>query len=806
MKQDLFTTNIVDINTNGGYSYEQILNNKNCSKDPKYWWLIEKTSLSETPRYLFKSDVAESWEFWDKDIMNPVRNSNLIYLRFLDVSEFMKPSSTFKVEKRYCNFAPDSIGWNKYWDDLEDKVENGFEVEGVRITGRHFFLINFGRFRAIPTDENGNQTNKKKIWTFLRFLDHQYYMMMELEECLLEGPYSLWEKFKSWFLLKNHSYYDTLSLENFALAKGRRKGWTAQIAIGIFSYNFTFIESSMNILAAYEKSHYGAMLKAIHTTKSFLDANTPWIRRTEIKGTYENFKASVEVVKEDGRRIEEGYLSEITAASFKDNSFKTIGESASVINLEEAGRFPNILEAYQVSVEPLIRDGETSVGISIVGGTAGDMESGGSYGLSEIIYKPNAYGFKEYDNIYEPQDIPGKSGWFIDDMWYLPLKVLKSEILEINSSDKTKELLNKFEDDYIDCVDKQGNSYRYFAELVIDKKRNDKKKISSIAYQKFITQQPKYLSEAFLLDTNSPFDTVLAKEVLGELSVSEIGEEKGLFTILSTGKIEFKLNMRLNSIDEYPFKGDDTTGCWVIYEKPQYINGEIPYWRYIAGNDPIDWGSDEVSTDGSHSFAAAYILDTITRNIVAEYIARPKNAEDFFEQLWRGLEYYNALLLYENNLKSLFSYFKLKNKLYLLAKEPELLKNRLGYKASGRIYGFHATPASNSTGRDFINTWTLEQVQVGQTEDGEPIFLPRMYFIKSKALLQEIIGWNNKGNFDRISALGALMLLLFDRNYDTLDQGKEEKNILQSGLFRTIRDRIERRNMKFKFKSYINGN
>lgn len=793
---DNFTDNIVDIDTLGGYTYSQVMSCKNCSKDPKFWFLIKSTMYNDEPKYLFQSKCAESWEFFDSFIRNPISNTNQIYLKFKDVSAFTEPSNFFRKERKYCPYPVDTMGWNKYWDELEDKIENGFEYEGVRITGRHFFLINFGRFRAIPVDENGNATSHIKIWTFLRFLDHQYYMMHEIEECLLEGPYKTWNEYKNFFPLKFNYDYSKLSLESFVLAKGRRKGWTAQIAIGIFNYNFTFIESSMNILAAYEKSHYGAMLKAIHTTKAFLDANTPWVRRTDVKGTHEHFKASVEIVKPDGRKVEDGYLSEIQASSFKDNAFKMIGETATVINIEEPGKMPNILEAFQVSIEPLIRDGENKIGICIAGGTSGDMEGGGSTGLHEFMTKPKAYGFKTYANIYEAVNVPGDSGWFIDDMWYLPTKLTKDEVLAIDSSDRTVSLLSKFDSDFIECVDEHGNSYRYFSELVLDKKRNDKRKISSIAYQKFITQQPKYLSEAFLLNESSPFDTATAKEVLGQLAVEKIGEEKGVFSILD-GKPKWRLDMSLNPVDEYPFKGQDTTGCWVIYEQPIRINGEIPNWRYVAGNDPIDWGSDEVSNSGIHSFAATYIIDTITRNIVAEYVGRPVKAENYFEQLWRGLEYYNALLLYENNLKALFSYFKLKNKLYLLANEPESLKSRWGYKASNRTKGFHATPASNSYARELIHTWTLEEVLMHQDDEGQAIFVPRMYFIKSKGLLQEIISWNSKGNFDRISGLGAAMILLFDRVYESNDFEKTE-SIMEKGIFAKVKDIMNKKN-KFNF-------
>lgn len=794
-----FTKNIIDIKTTGGYSYTQIMNNPNCSKNPKYWYLIKDTENSNTKRYLFKSKVAESWEFFDPDILNPIRNTNQIYLRFLNVSKFVEPSNYFREYKEYPYMRiADTIQYNNYWDDIEDKIENGFEVDGVRITGRHFFLINFGRFRAIPVNEFGKAISKRKIWTFLRFLDHQYYMMHELEECKLEGFFRTWGEYKKMFPEKNQDDYEQLKILSFILTKARRKGWTAQIAIGIFVYNFVFQESSMNILAAYEKGHYGPMLRSIHNTKTFIDKNTPWKRRTDVKGTYEHFIASIEVKDDYGNTYHEGYLSEVQATSFKDNIFKSIGESADTINIEEPGKFPQLTQAFQVSIEPLIRDGETIIGSAIIGGSAGDIEGGGSSGLYEMMHKPTQYGSKGYSNIYEEKEFPENVGFFIDDLWYSPMRINKKELLKLDSSERTAFLINKFKEDYIDTVDEQGNSYRYFSELLLEEKRRNRKKVSSVAYNKFITQQPKYLSEAFLINENSPFDTASAIEVLGQLEVEKIGYKKGIFAI-GTGSPVFKINMDLAEIDTYPYKGNDTTGCWVIYEDPINISREIPMWRYISGCDPIDYGTDETSSDGLHSNAVTYIIDTITRNIVAEYVGRPPKAEDYFEQLWRGLEYYNALLLYENNLKGLFSYFKLKNKLYLLADEPESLKSRYGYKVNNRIKGFHATAATNSYARELINTWSLEEVIVNQDTEGNNIYVPRMYFIKSKGLLQEIINWRKSDNFDRVSSLGATLILLFDKEYEE-DEIKNNKSIMDTGLFIKLRDMMAGNKMKqFKF-------
>lgn len=45
----------------------------------------------------------------------------------------------------------------------------------------------------------------------------------------------------------------------------------------------------------------------------------------------------------------------------------------------------------------------------------------------------------------------------------------------------------------------------------------------------------------------------------------------------------------------------------------------------------------------------------------------------------------------------------------------------------------------------------------------QEVEIPRLYNLKSRALIKELIAYNSQANFDRISALGMLMLLRQDR-------------------------------------------
>ena len=167
---DGFTNNSIDIETNGGYTLEQVLNNTNCSKDPQYWY-----NIAGTNRYLFKSNIAESWEFYDNLIENPISNTSQIYIRFLDSSVFTTESDKFKRYNYYTNAPQDTYTYNAYWDLQEKYCFEGLEIGGVRVTGRYYFMLNFGRLKARTIDPDTGEESKRKIETFFRFLDHQYY-------------------------------------------------------------------------------------------------------------------------------------------------------------------------------------------------------------------------------------------------------------------------------------------------------------------------------------------------------------------------------------------------------------------------------------------------------------------------------------------------------------------------------------------------------------------------------------------------------------------------------------------------------
>lgn len=79
--------------------------------------------------------------------------------------------------------------------------------------------------------------------------------------------------------------------------------------------------------------------------------------------------------------------------------------------------------------------------------------------------------------------------------------------------------------------------------------------------------------------------------------------------------------------------------------------------------------------------------------------------------------------------------------------------------------GTNATAPINAYARNLLRSWLLKPVSMIQAIDGEEkeVMIPNLYRLRSRALIKELILYNSEGNFDRISAMGMLMLLREDK-------------------------------------------
>lgn len=314
------------------------------------------------------------------------------------------------------------------------------------------------------------------------------------------------------------------------------------------------------------------------------------------------------------------------------------------------------------------------------------------------------------------------------------------------------------------CYDKDGNSNVTKALLEILHNRYIVKYNTTDlnAITSTISQQPITPQEAIVRSKNNMFPVTELSQRL-----SEIDNNPSFFDNIYVGNIALNSKGELSfdptsdrPIRDYPLKDNKAAGALEIYEMPRKDpSGKVFSQRYIMGLDPID--QDDSQTLSLFSF---FVLDLWTDRLVAEYTGRMAYADDCYELARKTCLFYNARCLYEQNKKGIYAYFLRMNSLYLLAETPEYLRDKNIIKSrsyGNNALGVNATAGVNSYADRLIRDWLMKKVPV-IVEDGEggetEVTTFNLMYIQSRALLKELILYDNLNNFDRVRALGMLML------------------------------------------------
>lgn len=417
-----------------------------------------------------------------------------------------------------------------------------------------------------------------------------------------------------------------------------------------------------------------------------------------------------------------------------DDAEKGRGSRGAKIIYEEMGRFPKFQTVWTVN-EPSVRDGKDVWGQMIGIGTGGS-EGSNFYGILQMIYNPKGYNVYALPNLYDKNtNGEGKTIFFFGAYLNRGGYYNKDGV-----SDVVATILDILKERY----DVKYNS-------------TDPNRLTQV-----VAERPLTIQEAIMRKESSMFPAAQLSD-----RKNEIDANPHIFDDVYTGRMTIKNGVPefvpsdVNIIREFPHKDNRLDGGIEIYQLPKKNkDGVVPANRYIAGTDPVD---DDAAKE-SLSLQSTFILDLWTDEIVAEYTGRPTFADDYYEQLRLLLIYYNAKDNYENNKKGLFAYFNRMNSLSLLSDTIGYLKDKEVVKmpsVGNQSKGFAANKFINAYARLLYRSWLLAPVTLVKEIDGQAteITTTRLHTLKARALIQESIQWESMGNYDRISAIGALMLL-----------------------------------------------
>lgn len=427
----------------------------------------------------------------------------------------------------------------------------------------------------------------------------------------------------------------------------------------------------------------------------------------------------------------------VLGLSSKDDEAKIRGKRGYIL-FEEFGSFPKLIDVYN-NVRDGMREGKYVYGLAYLVGTAGD-EASDFHGAQELVYNPKGYDVYAIPNVWDKPN-QGRP-WFA---FFTPAYInLKGYYNEDGVTDVVGGLLFLLNE-------------RWKAKY----NTSDPKTIIKI-----VSNMPITPSEAMIQGGVNQFPVTDIENRILEINANPnfydntyVGQ-----LALTEGKVSFVPTSDV-PIRFFPHKDNkNMQGAIEIFEMPQKDSeGNVYENRYIAGADPYD--NDESTTV---SLGSIIVLDLMTDRIVAEYTGRPVMADDYFEICRRLCLFYNARLNYENNKKGLFGHFSTMNSTYLLTDTLEILVDKQMTKPGGygnTAKGTNASQPVNGFARSRIAKWLLTPQTEVVVENGEEKTITKhnLDFIKNKALLLELSQWNPFKNFDRVSALGMLMLLREDK-------------------------------------------
>jgi len=626
-------------------------------------------------------------------------------IKFKDTHLFSPASTTYLTKGYYTDENKNSKRYYEFWDEEKHRCLYGYEVNGVHITGFHYFYLNYcviDRVVDVVDPVTGEEYSQRER-TFPAFYDGDYDYFQSIEKARKTN-------------------------KHIVVLKARRKGYSYKAA-AMLARNYYHLRNSKNFVFASDKQYLigdGIMSKTWDIL-SFIDDNTAWTQ-PRIKDT-DMHKQSGYKKNVNGADVTLGFKSQILAVSLKDDPDKVRGKAGELIFFEEAGSFTGLLKAWEVAM-PTMKQGSKTLGTMVAFGTGGE-EGPGFEGLEELFYHPDAYDCLAFENEWDAGAMGTQCGFFHP--------IYKN--------------LDGF-------IDKDGNSDTNAAiEFELEQREKKKKGNDAKSFDQYVAEHAFTPQEATLQVTGNTFDVTSLKEQYNRVianNLDAIGVAGELY-YTSDGKVDFRGNSPHRPITKFPHrKDDDVTGAVVIYETPYKTDVEqvTPKNMYIIGHDPYA----QAGTSGS--LGAAYVIK-VPNNlskpddlIVASYVGRPQTQDEYNRNLFMLAEYYNAKIGFENDRGEVIPYAKRFRKLHLLQEEFEMLDKRdLRSKTVKRQYGMHMTEQRKNQGELYIRDWLIDSR--GSDEDGNVTL--NMHKIYDPGLLQELIKFNRKGNFDRSMALMIAM-------------------------------------------------
>jgi len=513
---------------------------------------------------------------------------------------------------------------------------------------------------------------------------------------------------------------------------GIRRFAKSVIEASYIGWGATFDENSQNIIAGLNSADIKLITDKLDKGLNFLPEAWRWQR---VEDNWKN-QVTLGIKTKAGERIP---FSQILIRNLDEgnNEEAIAGTKPRKLIIDEIGK-GNFLRGFQAAVPGFTTP--FGWGCSpILTGTGGDMKK--FMDAKSLMFDVDNYNFLTYNN---EKDTNRVHGLFISYKYRM----------EAKESSTLGAFLGKPSTSELHDIPMLVSNEEKATEITNTNLERLKKAGDRIAYLKEKMYYPVEVDDIFLNEDTNIFDIEAAKRQKTRLLNQErTGTPVILFHDGEKTSHEFTDKQ---PITNFPLKSSDLKDApVVIYEFPVE---NPPYGLYVAGVDPYRQGQSAYSSSLGSVYIYKRMHDIMGEKyqdmFVASYCARPDKKETWEEQARLLIKYYNARTLCENDDISFIEYMKAKGDAHYLEKQPQWLLEVVPNTTVKREYGVHR---SSRKIIDYLHNclkkYMEESIYKETNDDGD---VTKEFLGVSKifdpVLLEEIIQYNDSGNFDRIVA------------------------------------------------------
>ena len=705
----------------------------------------------------------------------------------INIERLSKAADTFDEYGTYCDYDPSTPAYESFWQRETSRRKKGVFIKAklyykdipkffdanttdeeresllqpLRITGAHYTYLNYGRIERTPNDKERARLKREgaeyveTVMGFPRYWDGDYW------------------NFKIDEFIANNKFHLTK-------AKARRKGFSYKR--GSQAANTINLFPNVTVTLAADQLAYltdkGATTFMAKKCLDHFEEHTFW-RRGYISEAIDDILLGYRVSTKGLKNF--GWMSNLYSVACGKNESAAVGKKAIEIDFEEAGKFPNLQKALDVTLSNT-ESGAISVGTIRVYGTGGTKGANWA-AFSKAFYNPKMNKMLCMENVWDINKRHEVCGFFFPQVWDCEPYVERGNSIIFTAyawdkQDKENHFHNNDSETHIIYKAQRANTP---AEAFINTTEN-----------MFASPELNLHVSDLINDNATRFfqDGWIVVNDLGNSNKAEFIPKAECIKHDIFGKGRFH-----EFVNQVPHGSrDDTHGCVRMYYRPFLVNGEVPKDLYFVSVDAYKVDKAQKDVTDKHSLYSAQVWmrsNTITpypnqKLLVCEYIGRLDTMEQNDIVTMGMCLMYNAECCPEAGTgETVSNFIKYKLRRYLML-DPTNANTRKLTNPNNNDYGIVIGDGDKKyNGLRMLKEFIYEPLSY--TADGKPI--RRLKSISSVRLLLECQRFTAEGNFDHISAaIVAMYVFLADSlNTKRLVEGNTENND------RRIANRLNRR-------------